>query len=39
MDSVTMIRVVAGVIAVVLLAIIVTRRKRMASAKRPAAKR
>ena len=34
MDNVTMIRVVAGVLAVILLAIIVARRKRMAAAKR-----
>ncbi len=34
MDSVTMIRVIAAVLAVVVLAIIITRRKRMASAKR-----
>ena len=35
MDSVTLIRVVAAVFAVVLLAVIVTRRKRMATSKRP----
>ena len=34
MDSVLMIRIGAGVIAVILLAIIVARRKRMASANR-----
>jgi hypothetical protein len=34
MDNVMMIRIVAGVIALVLLAIIVARRKRMASGKR-----
>lgn len=40
MDSVTMIRVAAGALAVVLLGVIVARRKRMAaSPKRMAAKR
>jgi hypothetical protein len=34
MDSVLMIRIGAGIVAVILLAIIVARRKRMASAKR-----
>ena len=34
MDTVLMIRVVAGVIAVILLAVIIGRRKRMAAAKR-----
>jgi hypothetical protein len=34
MDNVLMIRVVAGVLAVIILAIIVARRKRMATAKR-----
>ena len=34
MDNVLMIRIVAGVIAVILLAIIIGRRKRMAEAKR-----
>jgi len=34
MDNVMMIRVVAGVIAVILLAIVIARRKRMASGKR-----
>ena len=34
MDSVTMIRIVAGVLAVVLLGIVIARRKRMASTKR-----
>jgi hypothetical protein len=34
MDSVTLIRVIAGVVAVVLLAIIVGRRKRMTGSKR-----
>jgi hypothetical protein len=33
MDTVTMIRVVAGALAVVLLGVIVARRKRMASSK------
>ena len=33
MDNVLMIRIVAGVIAVVLLAVIIGRRKRMAAAK------
>ncbi len=33
MDTVLMIRVVAGVIAVILLAVIIGRRKRMSSAK------
>ncbi len=35
MDTVTLIRVVAGVLAVVLLAIVIARRKRMASGGRP----
>jgi hypothetical protein len=39
MDNVLMIRIVAGVIAVVLLATIVARRKRVASLKRLSAKR
>lgn len=39
MDSVTMIRVVAGALAVVLLGVIIARRKRMASARRPTPKR
>ncbi len=39
MDSVLMIRVVAGVVAVLLLAVIVARRKRMASANHLAARR
>jgi hypothetical protein len=34
MDNVLMIRIVAGVIAVILLAVIIGRRKRMAAAKR-----
>ncbi len=39
MDSVTMIRVVAGVVAVILLGVIVARRKRLSSARRPTPKR
>jgi len=39
MDNVLMIRIVAGVIAVVLLAVIIGRRKRMAAAKRLDSKR
>jgi len=38
MDNVLMIRVVAGVVAVVLLAVIIGRRKRMAAAKHVGAK-
>jgi hypothetical protein len=38
MDNVTMIRVIAGIVAVVLLAVIVSRRKRMATTKRLDAK-
>lgn len=34
MDNVLMVRIVAGVIAVILLAIVITRRKRMASGRR-----
>ena len=34
MDNVVMIRIVAGVLALILLAVIVARRKRMAAAKR-----
>jgi hypothetical protein len=34
MDNVTMIRVVAGVLAVILLGVVIARRKRMASARR-----
>jgi len=34
MDNVTMVRVAAGVLAVILLAIVIARRKRMASSKR-----
>lgn len=39
MDSVTMIRVGAGVVAVILLGVIVARRKRMTANKRPISKR
>jgi len=40
MDNVTMIRVVAGVLAVLLLGVIIARRKRMSSsARRPTARR
>lgn len=39
MDNVLMIRIVCGILAVILLAVIVGRRKRMASAKRLGAKR
>jgi len=39
MDSVTMIRVVAGAVAVVLLGVIIARRKRMASARRSPSRR
>ena len=35
MDSVTVIRVVSGVLAVILLGVIIARRKRMSSARRP----
>ena len=35
MDNVLMIRVIAGILAVILLTIIIARRKRMASLKRP----
>ena len=35
MDTVTMIRVGAGVLAVILLGVIVARRKRMSTSKRP----
>ncbi len=35
MDNVTMIRVVAGVLAVIILGIIIARRKRMSTSKRP----
>jgi len=39
MDEVTMIRAIAGILAVVLLAVIVSRRKRLAATKRADAKR
>jgi LPXTG-motif cell wall-anchored protein len=39
MDNVTMIRIVAGVIALILLAILIARRKRMAAARRTNTKR
>lgn len=39
MDNVTMIRVVSGILAVVVLCIIIARRKRMASTKRTTVKR
>ena len=39
MDSVTMIRVVAGVLAVILLFVIIARRKRMSSVRRTGTKR
>ena len=39
MDNTTMIRVAAGVLAVILLGVIVARRKRMSSSKRPTTKR
>ena len=39
MDNVLMVRIVAGGIAVILLAVIIARRKRMASAKRLASRR
>jgi hypothetical protein len=39
MDNVTMIRVIAGVLAVILLAIVIARRKRMSSSKRMTPKR
>jgi len=39
MDNVMMVRVVAGIVCVILLAVIITRRKRMASAKRLASRR
>ena len=38
MENVLMIRVIAGILAVILLTIIVSRRKRMASIKRPPAR-
>jgi len=39
MDGITMIRVGAGVVAVILLGVIVARRKRMSTSKRPMPKR
>ena len=39
MDNVLMVRIACGIVAVILLAIIVGRRKRMASVKRTAVKR
>jgi hypothetical protein len=39
MDNVVMIRLVAGIVAVVLLTIIVSRRKRVSAMKRASAKR
>jgi len=39
MDSVTMIRLAAGVLAVILLGVIIARRKRLSSARRPTPKR
>lgn len=39
MDNTTMIRMAAGVLAVILLGVIVARRKRMSSSKRPTTKR
>lgn len=38
MDNVLMIRVIAGILAVILLTIIIARRKRMSSLKRPPAR-
>ncbi len=38
MDNILMIRVVAGVVAVILLAVIISRRKRLASARHLGAK-
>ena len=35
MDGVTMVRVGAGVVAVILLGVVIARRKRMSSSKRP----
>lgn len=34
MDTILMIRIIAGVVAVILLAVVIARRKRMASTKR-----
>jgi len=39
MDTVTMIRLAAGVLAVILLGVIIARRKRLSSARRPTVKR
>jgi hypothetical protein len=39
MDNVLMIRIIAGVMAVILLAVIIARRKRMASMRRLSTKR
>ena len=39
MDTVSMIRIVAGVVAVILLAIVIARRKRMAADRNPNRKR
>lgn len=39
MDTTTMIRVTAGVLAVILLGVVIARRKRMSSSKRPMSKR
>jgi len=39
MDNVTLIRVVSGILALCVLFIIISRRKRMAGMKRPGAKR
>jgi hypothetical protein len=39
MDSVTMIRLGAGLLAVILLGVVIARRKRMASAKHPIPRR
>jgi hypothetical protein len=39
MDTISVIRVGAGVLAVILLAVIVARRKRMSASKRPVSKR
>ena len=35
MDTVTMVRIIAGVVAVLLLGIVIARRKRMSTTKRP----
>jgi hypothetical protein len=39
MDGVTMIRVIAGVLAVILLGVVIARRKRMSTTKRPSQRR